>query len=167
MNAQRTTTPRERSALKAATRQLLGLFGKHEAACTVTRVNAPTLSRYGSVSEPEHFAAIDVILDLEADIGSPVVTEALAHAQGYRLVRDERAGANADMDALMDALAGTIGAAGDFHATMAESLKHRIVTSEEQRAIAVRGEKLIHAIRLALEQINAAGGRDGANGGRG
>ena len=82
----RPTTADERRQIKAATRRLSKLAGGAESACHVTRVGAPTLSKYGSLEHTEHFMPADVILDMEKDIGSPVVTAALAGLAGYRLV---------------------------------------------------------------------------------
>ena len=82
----RPTTAVDRRQIKAATRRLSKLAGGAECACHVTRVGAPTLSKYGLLDHHEHFMPADIILDLEKDIGSPVVTAALAGLAGYRLV---------------------------------------------------------------------------------
>jgi len=81
----RPTTAADRRRIKAATRRLADLAGGVSSAEHVTRVKAPALSKFGSPSDPQ-FMPADVILDLEADIGSPVLTAALAGMQGYQLV---------------------------------------------------------------------------------
>lgn len=79
-----------RQSLKSAFRRALKLAGGGDSFAHATRVGAPALSRYGAAAEATCHAPIDIVLDLETDIGSPVVTSALAAAQGFRLVVDQR-----------------------------------------------------------------------------
>lgn len=72
--------------IKAAFRQLTKLCGGLEAAALDTRVGKSSLGNYGNVNMPDEFAPADVIADLEAAVGEPVVTRALAKAAGYQLV---------------------------------------------------------------------------------
>ncbi len=85
MKMPRPTTEDERGDLKAATRQALKLARPSKFAL-VTRVEASALSKYGDPFRDDAFIPIDVVADLERDIGAPLITEALAFAQGYRLV---------------------------------------------------------------------------------
>jgi hypothetical protein len=71
--------------LKAALRRLVDCHGGVENAQYTVRVDKSNLCRAGDVNT-DHYAAIDVIADLELDIGKPVVTEYLASALGYKLV---------------------------------------------------------------------------------
>lgn len=75
------------AGLKTAFRRLISRFGKQDHAASVTRVGQPELSRYCSVKpdDAERFAPIDVIADLEHEVG-PVVTEELARLAHCRLV---------------------------------------------------------------------------------
>lgn len=61
--------------LKAATRRLVRAAGGVEHA--VTRVGKSTLSDYCNLQSPS-FAPIDVIADLEDQVGEPIVSNALA-----------------------------------------------------------------------------------------
>lgn len=71
--------------LKAAVRDLIAAAGGNVRAARVSRADNARLSRYGSVSESTH-APIDVIADLEQEVGEPIVTRILADLAGYDLV---------------------------------------------------------------------------------
>ncbi|MFG1410313.1 hypothetical protein V5G24_04290 [Xanthobacter sp. VTT E-85241] len=73
------------AALKGAVRDLVEHAGGVTRAARVSRADAPRLSRYGSIHEEMH-APIDVIADLEQDVGDPIVTRMLAEMAGYVLV---------------------------------------------------------------------------------
>jgi hypothetical protein len=75
-------------ALKAATRRLIKAAGGVDH--VTTRVKKSTLSDYGNIEKPECFATIDVIADLEADVGEPIVSEVLAQLieDGKRPAKD-------------------------------------------------------------------------------
>lgn len=73
-------------AIKAATRMLIKFNGGLEAAATATRVQRASLQRYGSVDNMEQFIPLDVVADLEAESGQPVMTKALARGAGFFLV---------------------------------------------------------------------------------
>jgi hypothetical protein len=75
-----------RRALKTAAHVLVGEVGGLDAAAAATRVGRSNLSDYGRPGQP-HFMPIDVVLDLEIALHRPVVTQQLALAQGYDLVR--------------------------------------------------------------------------------
>ena len=72
-------------ALKSATRQLVHQCGGVEAAAAVTRAGFQTVSKYGRPQEAM-FAPLDVIADLEADAGAPLVTRQLAALARHVLV---------------------------------------------------------------------------------
>lgn len=78
-------------ALKSATRQLVRQCGGVEAGAAVTRAGFQTLSKYGRPQEPV-FAPVDVIADLEADAGAPLVTRQLAALAHHVLVPLPRGG---------------------------------------------------------------------------
>lgn len=72
-------------ALKGATRRLVDACGGVESAAAVTRTGFQVLSKYGHPMQPV-FAPVDVVADLEADAGMPLVTRALAALAGHVLV---------------------------------------------------------------------------------
>ena len=75
----------EYMALKAAFRRLTKAVGGQESAASVTRVDYQRIGRYARPTEPS-FAPIDVVADLEADLGNPMITRVLADMQGYILI---------------------------------------------------------------------------------
>ncbi len=72
-------------SLKAAFRRLTKAAGGQESAASITRVDFQRIGRYGRPHETM-FAPTDVVADLEADAGDPLVTRAMADLQGYLLV---------------------------------------------------------------------------------
>lgn len=76
------------AGLKAATRRLLAEAGGPVDAARATRVDHQGLSRYGNsgADHDERFIPADVIADIEAECGQPIVTRKLAELSGYLLV---------------------------------------------------------------------------------
>jgi hypothetical protein len=76
------------AGLKAATRQQIATNGGPVEAARSTRVGHQDLSRYGSLAEDhdERFIPADVIADLEAECGQPIITRKLAELSGHLLV---------------------------------------------------------------------------------
>lgn len=74
--------------LKATFRRLVVLVGGGNEAAAQTRVGQQALDRYGSISaeHEDRFAPADVIADLEAACGEPIVTRKLAELSGHVLV---------------------------------------------------------------------------------
>lgn len=86
-------TPRARThsnavylQIKAATRRLMETVGGLAFAEAVTRVRKTKLSEYGLPQAAEVFIAADVIADLEAEAGEPIVTRELARIAGHCLI---------------------------------------------------------------------------------
>jgi hypothetical protein len=77
---------RDYAAIAAATRDLLAACGGGRRAASLTRADEPRLSRYGDRHCHDRWAPVDVIADLEADAGEPIVTRALAALSGHALV---------------------------------------------------------------------------------
>jgi hypothetical protein len=82
----RPTTETTRNAIKTAFKRLVVLAGGVDAAATITRVGRTILSDYGVPQLPDRHVPADVLLDLEMIAGAPLVTEALASAQGFILL---------------------------------------------------------------------------------
>ncbi|WP_201829630.1 phage regulatory CII family protein [Microvirga zambiensis] len=111
MHPTRSTTEQDRFSLKASFRQLLKRAGGQEAAELVTRGRHQTLNRYGNPKEEDCHAPIDVIADLEREIGDPIVTKHLADMSGYMLVKKIAVEADANLLVHISALAGETGEA--------------------------------------------------------
>jgi len=87
MSPARFLPQRDYLSLKATFRRLVILVGGGNEAAAQTRVGQQALDRYGSVSaeHEDRFAPIDVIADLEAACGEPIVTRKLAELAGHVL----------------------------------------------------------------------------------
>lgn len=101
LNLPRLSTEEERRQIKIRTRQLVELAGGVEFFAPVTGVQKAQISKYGSLSEADCFIRADVILELDRQIGAPMMLETLAAMQGYRLVPfDAEPGDHVDHDDL-------------------------------------------------------------------
>lgn len=120
MNDVRELSRREYEALKGATKALVKSFGSLEEAAGVTRSDPARLSRFGNVHEKGMFAPIDVIADLEARLGRPVVTTILADMLGYVLVPKEDARRTPDLVQHVGMLAKESGEALSSFAVLAD-----------------------------------------------
>lgn len=80
---------RARGTLKEATQRLVTACGGLKAAAEGTRVSTQSLFRYTDESEEnrDRFVPVDIVRQLEARCGLPVVTEFLAHAAGVGLTQ--------------------------------------------------------------------------------
>lgn len=76
-------------AIKAATSQLVLKAGGAEAAAMVCRASAPVLYEYMSINRLDRVIAADVAMQLEAFVGEPVVTAAMARLHGYTVTRPD------------------------------------------------------------------------------
>lgn len=76
------------AGIKAATRRLIAEAGGAVDAARATRLDHQGISRFGN-SHPDHderFMPADVIADIEAECGQPILTRKLAELSGYLLV---------------------------------------------------------------------------------
>ena len=131
------------AALKASTRDLVRRCGGATAASRTTRVAQQVLSRYGDTSEEnaDRFAGIDVVADLEAECGEPIITRELALLAGYDLApRGERRGC------AVSAAAKMVSANGEAIGAILEALADGSISPEEAVGMLPR-------VRLALEQM--------------
>jgi hypothetical protein len=95
--------------LKLKFGELLGRIGSLENAVPFCRVGKSTLARYASTgsADADFFAPIDVVRDLEALAGSPIVTSILCDAADGVFVPVPSAPASGgDLLAMMSALSG-------------------------------------------------------------
>lgn len=95
--------------LKIKFGELVGRIGGLEAAASFCRVGKSTLARYASVvhADAECFAPIDVVRDLEALAGEPIVTTTLcAMADGVFVPVSNVPAGTGDLLGLMSKLSG-------------------------------------------------------------
>lgn len=78
----------EYAGIKTAQRCLRKAIGTQGQAAAATRVEQQAISGYESTDErfAESFAPADIIADLEAECGQPIVTRKLAELAGHMLV---------------------------------------------------------------------------------
>lgn len=76
------------SRLKAVTRRALNHAGTAVEFQHKTRVNNASLSRYGNPDQPE-MIPIDIVFEVESEIGHPWITETLAEMHGFDLITSE------------------------------------------------------------------------------
>lgn len=123
---------RDYLALKASFRDLVEAAGGGTRAAGHTRTNASLLSRYGAVQE-EMQAPLDVVADLEAQVGDLIVTRALAALHGYVLVPDPALAATApDFGRHLGAVARE---AGDVISGLGEALADGKVCGNEAQGL--------------------------------
>jgi len=70
-------SPAVYAGLKSAFRRLLRECGDLREASQVTRVGKTMLAEYGSMNHPDTYPPADVIADLEAHVGAPIVSRQL------------------------------------------------------------------------------------------
>lgn len=146
----RPTSEQDRLELKTASRHALEMARASKFAM-VTRVEAPALSKYGDPFNPDAFMPIDVALDLDRDIGSPMLLAALAELEGYELTP---ASATPARGVGVEDLATVAKETGDVIQTLAAALADGI-DSHERRALRREIAEAIRALR-ALDR-NLAG----------
>lgn len=149
----RRAEPRALFALKAATRHALEIAGGGERFAWVTRVNPPALSKYADALG-DAFMPLDVAADLDREIGSPVMAEALAASAGYRLVPvDTKAAAAPSLADVAKIMRESCDVADVLTSALADG---RIVPAEA-RAIDREIEEAIAVLRGMQARVRLAG----------
>lgn len=154
MHLGRPTSEQDRFSLKATFRQLLKLAGGQEAAALITRGKHQTLNRYGNPNEEDCHAPVDVIADLERDIGEPIITKHLAEMHGFMLVKKSAVAADASLIAHLSTLASESGqtiqaiAEGIADQQLTEAELNRIIKEARELAQAAAAAELAAASKL-------------------
>jgi len=143
--------------LKAAARALVKKAGGQESAAMVTRASHQTLSRYG-LPDDATFMPVDVVADLEADVGAPVITRVLADLAGCLLIA-KPAGDGTD-PVWIARLSRLAKESGEAIAAIGHALEDGAITPEEIRDQRLRDEvreaaEALAAVDLALARIEA------------
>ncbi|CAN7583142.1 hypothetical protein LJR016_004291 [Devosia sp. LjRoot16] len=148
------------AGLKSAFRQLVGKFGKQDHAASVTRVRQQDISRYGSTDEDdaERFAPIDVIADLESEVG-PVVTRELARMNNHVLV--PLPAINASRGPLGRITAEALKEVSDVFSKMGQALADETLTSVEGAQLDTEIDEAIEKLLALKAQIDFEAGRAG------
>lgn len=146
MNTGRYLPQRDYDRLAVATHQLVDhdkVGGCKRAAQDITRGDAARLSRYGNKHETMR-APIDVVADLEAAAGEPVVTRVLADLAGYHLV--PKCVASADRADVLNHLSATMARFSVLHQEAMAAIADDTV--DELEKLAIRG-----SIKLMQQQL--------------
>ena len=141
----------DRAALKAAVRRALDLAGGGDSFCQATRVGAPALSNYTLARMVDMHMPIDVALDLDLDIGEPVIAAQMARQQGYRLVPIGE-GQGDDAPALTD-IAAVGGESGDVVRKALEYLADGILDPNERASLRVEIDELSAALNRLAKKV--------------
>lgn len=136
-------------ALKAFTRTLIEQAGGLEAASSRTRVGKTQLHEYANPAEAA-FMPIDIVADLEADVGAAPVTRELARLSGFTLERDHAAPATHDPSRALRRMMAELGLLADDYdrdgARGALSPNHRRQLTKEAQALIAEVQRFVDAI---------------------
>lgn len=139
--------------IKARVREAVRLGGGGTFISGKIGISVAHLSKVASPQYPDQLRP-DLIPLIEREARSPVVTEALADMQGYRLVQGAK---GQDGIATLDDLARLISTSGDFMSSFSSALADRVVDAHERRVLNKGMENLICELRKVQEKINGGG----------
>ncbi len=148
---QRAFASEQYNSVKTAFKLLVQQLGGIDAAASCTRVGRSQISEYGLTASDKTVPA-DVIMDLEAIAGVPMVTAALARAQGYGLVMIEPKRARGELAVLLARIGQD---AGELFATAASALAHKRPTPAERQALLRELDDLRRTADEAMIFLNA------------
>lgn len=149
--AARQLPARDYLALKAVTRDLTDKAGGVTRAGQISRVGAPLLSRYGSPQEST-FAPIDVIADLEAEVGDPVVTRELASLSGFDLVARPAPGASLP---LTERFVKMLKENGDVEQAISRAIAAGEITAAEKNRLRIEIKEAMAQLSSLMAELDA------------
>ena len=145
----RTTTEAQRFALKTAAKRLFHTLGGLAAAASCTRLQTSRLALFGDINAPEHHMPVDVVADLEAVAGAPLITEQLAAQRGFVLL-PVRVGEGD----VADALARVASDSGRTMADALRALREGDLAEPEKLQLVQDLTELVRDAQLALAAIH-------------
>lgn len=145
----RQMSPEDYLALKTAFRLLVQRVGGLVAAETVTRVRVSHLADYYHPQKPDSFPPADVVADLEAVAGQPLVTATLARLSGHHLVAWDPPAEGCEARAVAAVLKG----AGALATTFAEAMEDGRLSATERDALATGLAEIGRATEAALAML--------------
>src|SRR5579871_706087 len=116
-----------RAAVKTAWKMLVDVIGGVEASSVACGISRSLVSEYGN-RQSDRFPPAQTIIAAERSAGEPLVTAALARAQGYELVLVTPPEGNGELAVIV---AETAKDASDIFATAARALAHQSVSNGE------------------------------------
>lgn len=138
------------NGLRTAWKLLVAACGGVEATAAAVRVKKTLVSDYGNINIEGRFVPVDVVMDVESLAGRPLITQALARAQGCELVAVEAK--SASTVALELARIGRD--IGDLFANAARLLNGDGMTDQERAAIVRDLQDARMACSAALQLID-------------
>lgn len=145
---------RDYARIKAATRGLVDATGGPEAASHITRFDKGRLSRVGALHEGA-FMPLDVVADLEADCGQPIVTRALADLAGFWLMPKPgtRVPERADWVAMLGGIGSAAGGLiGELSDALADDGKVDAREAKAIRAGLIEAQRVLNELDAALKR---------------
>lgn len=142
--------PRDILALKTAFRALVDGCGGLEAAALVTRVGRSVLSDYSHPQKPDCLPPVDVVADLEAVAGAPLVTAVQARLARHVLVPLPEAVAGESSAVIAAAFSESSDALCTFVRCMADGE----MCDQDRAAIAGELHTAIAAFTAALSKVS-------------
>jgi len=141
--------------IKAAWRRLVHMAGgaKHVIEAGITRGSESRMSEAGAPNHMDRFAALDQVLDLEMECGSPVVTQALADLHGFDLVQRDAVrpiGIHAHF-------ARIIRETRDVELKMAEAMADGQISETERSEIITETMEAINVLQAMLGELRTKG----------
>jgi len=150
----RPTHEHQRLALKHASRAAIRLAGGGAAFALVTRIGETLLSDAQNPARGDVFLALDVALDADMEAGSPVITAALAEAQGYVLVRKDVASDSSLAPLSLENAAHLARHAGEAVSALIETLADGHLTEAERRRVSGELSDATAAFTAALNAVH-------------
>lgn len=130
----RASSEKHRASLKTAFRICIEKCGGGKTVAETTRVNDTMLSLYGAPYDETRWAGVDVVLDVDLTCGEPVVTRALASAQGYILIKHTPDVSSGDELGLAD-FQRILRETNDFQMNLLSAIADRKITPAEKEAL--------------------------------
>ena len=148
MTMERRRAAVDHNALSTAWRDLVRAIGKGDA--VALRIGQPPsrVSEYGAPGS-ERSPSIAAVLELESDVGLPIVTAALAALHGYRLVPMDAAGDPASLEPLAFKVLSEV---GEAYATLGAALADKRLSFAERDRL----EREFGDVARAAERVVAA-----------
>lgn len=136
----------EKARAKAVTRDLIKMAGGVERAAQNCRVCKSAIGNYSNVERMEDFMPADVIIDLEHDVGSPVLTRELALIAGYVLMPIIKVPASCGFGVH---LAKVLSETGDVISSASKAFEDGKLTIREKRELGKQISEAIGALANA------------------
>jgi hypothetical protein len=146
--------------VKLAVRDLINACGGARRASEHTRVRQPQLDRYASLDKPDELMPADVVADLEAYCGQPIVSRALAELMGFVLEPVPRA---IRTGMTLGRISGqAMKETADVFARLGDMLSDGVLTKVEGRSLQSEINEAVEKLLTLKHQVREDAEREGA-----